>query len=322
MENGRWYGRIRKNGHEITITADTKTEAQEKLDHAAKRLGAKQWDRTLTECATQWLDNKKWSENTKKAYTDRANRLVLPYLGQTKLSQIDAPKIRDTLTQAETDGHTPGNIRLIYETLAIILSYAKKQGYIALNPVTQVDKPQIEKRKPDPLTPTEVDTILTWCQQNDNKYFTFYALTISMGLRSGEARLAKKEHIKDGFLHIPRENTKTAAGERDVPVTEWLTKAMNNPAGQHDSEYIVPSDTPGPLNKTTISKAWKRLLEHLQIPHRRIHDCRHTCGSLLAAKGVPPRVIQQVLGHSSETMANHYSQQTKETMLQAMANAL
>lgn len=321
--NGRWYGRIRKDGQEITITADTKKEAQAKLDQAAKQIGAKRWDRTINETIDAWLaSNTKWKPATRTAYTDRARRLVAPYLGSHKLSTVTQTTIKNALGAAEQDGHTTGNLRLIYDTTAILMNYAKKQGWVAENPVTLVDRPEHQKREPAPFTPSEVEHILTYCDETNDPYFLFHALTLTMGLRSGEARAAKKEHVQDGLLHIPRENTKTAAGERTVPLTAWVKKAMAKPAAQHDSLYLVPSTTGSQLSVPTISRSWARLLERLGLPHRRIHDCRHTCGSLLAANGVPTRVIQAVLGHASENMANHYSQQTSETIKEAMAPML
>jgi integrase len=40
----------------------------------------------------------------------------------------------------------------------------------------------------------------------------------------------------------------------------------------------------------------------------RFHDLRHSCGSLLLAQGISPRVIQEILGHSNiATTMNVYS---------------
>ena len=33
--------------------------------------------------------------------------------------------------------------------------------------------------------------------------------------------------------------------------------------------------------------------------HHRLYDCRHTAASFLLAQGVAPRVVMEVLGHSS-----------------------
>jgi integrase len=37
----------------------------------------------------------------------------------------------------------------------------------------------------------------------------------------------------------------------------------------------------------------------MQLPDIRFHDLRHTCATLLLTKGVHPKIVSEVLGHSS-----------------------
>jgi integrase len=51
----------------------------------------------------------------------------------------------------------------------------------------------------------------------------------------------------------------------------------------------------------------------------RLHDLRHTCASMLLAQGVPPRVVMEILGHSSlDVTMNIYG----HVMLDAQRDAL
>jgi len=44
------------------------------------------------------------------------------------------------------------------------------------------------------------------------------------------------------------------------------------------------------------------------LPTLRFHDLRHSCASLLMAQGVHPRVVMEILGHSTITLTmNTYS---------------
>ena len=44
------------------------------------------------------------------------------------------------------------------------------------------------------------------------------------------------------------------------------------------------------------------------MKHIRFHDLRHSCASLLLAKGIPIKAIQEWLGHSNfSTTANLYA---------------
>lgn len=43
------------------------------------------------------------------------------------------------------------------------------------------------------------------------------------------------------------------------------------------------------------------------VPRVRLHDARHTTGTLLRAANIEPRVIQVILGRNSAAMTEHYS---------------
>jgi integrase len=44
---------------------------------------------------------------------------------------------------------------------------------------------------------------------------------------------------------------------------------------------------------------WKPQLRRASLPDLRFHDLRHTCATLLLTKGVHPKIVSEMLGHSS-----------------------
>lgn len=46
-------------------------------------------------------------------------------------------------------------------------------------------------------------------------------------------------------------------------------------------------------------KSWKPHLRRAGVPDLRFHDLRHTCATLLLAKGVHPKIVSEMLGHLS-----------------------
>jgi integrase len=52
----------------------------------------------------------------------------------------------------------------------------------------------------------------------------------------------------------------------------------------------------------------KMLLQKARLPDIRFHDLRHSTATLLLAKGVHPKIVQEILGHSEIGMTlNTYS---------------
>ena len=68
-----------------------------------------------------------------------------------------------------------------------------------------------------------------------------------------------------------------------------------------DTGHVFTSATsPGEhLREVTVSRAFKSILKESCLPDIRFHDLRHTCATLLFSKGANPKVVQEMLGHSS-----------------------
>ena len=71
------------------------------------------------------------------------------------------------------------------------------------------------------------------------------------------------------------------------------------------------------------NRSWKPLLKRADLPlTTRFHDLRHTCATLLLTKGVHPKVVQELLGHSSISITldtyNHVLPTMQEKAVAAM----
>jgi integrase len=74
-----------------------------------------------------------------------------------------------------------------------------------------------------------------------------------------------------------------------------------------DSGYLFVSVTGAPLHPRNVLTAFHELCDTAGVPRIRLHDCRHTCGTLLHAQGADPFVIQQVLGHTQLSTTRRYT---------------
>jgi integrase len=55
----------------------------------------------------------------------------------------------------------------------------------------------------------------------------------------------------------------------------------------------------GPIEPGTVNANLSRLLADAGLPRIRVHDLRHTTATILLEAGVHPKVVQDLLGHST-----------------------
>jgi integrase len=138
-------------------------------------------------------------------------------------------------------------------------------------------------------------------------------LTAAMtGLRQGELLAlrwrdvdwpARKIRVSGGMRNGKRRTPKSATSSRAVPMADKVGGALDRlfqaSAYQGDDDLVFGHPHTGrPLDRSQVSKRFKRSLQRAGVREVRFHDLRHTFGTRMAAAGVPLRTLQAWMGHS------------------------
>lgn len=70
----------------------------------------------------------------------------------------------------------------------------------------------------------------------------------------------------------------------------------------HEGELVFCSEVGEPLRGEHVRRIYRRLLRACGLPAVRFHDLRHTCATLLLLANINPKVVSELLGHSSVAM--------------------
>ncbi|MCA1707055.1 MAG: site-specific integrase [Actinobacteria bacterium] len=73
----------------------------------------------------------------------------------------------------------------------------------------------------------------------------------------------------------------------------------------HDLVFCQPNGRP--IDPRRDWDEWRTLLDKAGVRHMRVHDGRHTAGTLLLEQGVHVRAVQQILGHSDVRTTQRYT---------------
>jgi integrase len=177
-----------------------------------------------------------------------------------------------------------------------------------------------------PLVPEQARLFLRTAAENDEWLEALYVVAIHCGLRQGELLALMWEDIDldTGTLQVRRSlsgsndghpiftTPKTSKSRRRVRLTTGATEALKRHrkrqleerlrvAGLWQDHGLVFTTKLGtPLNRHNLcQRSFKPLLEQAGLPEIRFHDLRHTCATLLLTGGVHPKIVQELLGHST-----------------------
>ncbi len=102
------------------------------------------------------------------------------------------------------------------------------------------------------------------------------------------------------------------ASRRTVPLSPTAVEALKRHGKRQaeekmrigalyrDEDLVFASEIGTALDaQNVVNRSFKPLLERAGLPSIRFHDLRHTCATLLLAKGVHPKFVQALLGHAS-----------------------
>ena len=76
---------------------------------------------------------------------------------------------------------------------------------------------------------------------------------------------------------------------------------------RYDQDLVFATETGRPVDPRRDWEEWKTILREAGVREVRVHDMRHTAGTLLVAQGVHIRAVQEILGHSDVRTTQGYT---------------
>ena len=170
-----------------------------------------------------------------------------------------------------------------------------------------------------------------------DKLEALYVLAITTGMRSGELLQLRWEDVdlQARTLQVRLRRTvvngrieppETMKGRRSIRLSRTSVGALR----QHErvSEWVFCSRAGTSISVHNLhNRSWKPLLRKADLPlDTRFHDLRHTCATLLLTRGVHPKIVQELLGHSSISITldtySHVLPNMQEKAVEAMEDVL
>lgn len=320
-----------------TIYGKTRADVSEKLTEAlADRNGGLVFDAgkmTVGEYLDRWLaDSARGTvrKSTYDSYKRQLRRYVHPALGYLALKKLTELHIQGLYRSMQDRGLSARTVRYTHAVLRRALKQAVRWKYIPRNPCDDADPPKVQRDEMLPLDREQARRFLEAAEKSGPdgepaRFHALYVLALHIGMRPGELLALKWEDVdlEAGVLSINR--TLSMAGEFTAPKTAKSRRRIRLTAGSiaalkahrkrqleermrlsslwRDHGLVFPSTVGTPLNHRNLARSFKDLLKRASLPEStRLYDLRHTCATLLLARNVHPKYVQELLGHASITL--------------------
>lgn len=220
----------------------------------------------------------------------------------------------------------PGSPRSRHHARAILrsaLARAVSHGLIPRNAAAIADPPRVEHREVESWDASEVRAFLGAI--DDHPLQALFTLAVVTGPRGGELLGLRWSDVdlRTGMLTVRQSlqrvngklqgvETKTARSRRTIPLPDLALGALRRlrmaQEGGIGSLYLFATANGEPLSGDVVYHQFLAAASAAGLPRIRFHSLRHTAAGLLLAQGVHPRVVMEMLGHSTIALTmNTYS---------------
>ena len=247
---------------------------------------------------------------------------ILPQVGYIRLARLTADDLDALYSRLLDKGLSPKTTRMIHAVLRRALGHAQRRGAVSVNVASIADAPSAPRREFRTLSPEEASRLLKAALSD--RLYALYVLALTCGMRQGEllGLRWKDLDLSGAVLHVRQQvcrmagewhysEPKTKAGRRTISLSGSAVEALRErrlaqnkerlrAQDWEDNDLVFSNRRGCPLDKgNLLRRSFGPLLERAGLPRIRFHDLRHTAASLLLAENVNPKVVQEMLGHSS-----------------------
>lgn len=183
-------------------------------------------------------------------------------------------------------------------------NWLTKKGRLPSNPLLNATVAEGRKvRIRRALAVEELRSLVRLTEERQPERALLYRIAIGTGLRRAEIKALRVCHLKlDGdtpSVHLPSDYTKNRQ-DAMVPLVLWLAEAVRRfVANKKPTDAVVK--VPLHINRCFRSDLKKAGIAYVDDSGRiaDFHSLRKCCSTLLTMQGVHPRIVQQILRHST-----------------------
>lgn len=268
------------------------------------------------------------SETTHFNYTWCVEKYLIPRLGAYRLTDLNPRIVSSFVTGLFTSPGVSGKdlshntISRIYAVLRIALNSAVEHGDLLSNPCSRLprrQRPAQREVSPSVLNEDEIRRVIATSQ--DSTAGVLFLLALTCGLRRGELCALKWSHldldqgllrVEESYRQVSSSNFSVGApknnGKRSIPIPAFVIPVLQQHQqrldfmaatvpGWQDHNLVFPGSSGNYRNPNDIHRTLHRYQDRVGLQRFRLHDLRHTFGTLSVGKNRDIVEVAKMMGH-------------------------
>jgi integrase len=330
----KWMAQINvgkdENGKVIrkSVTAETQEEVKAKLDelklsiYTGKFVNANTI--TFSQLIRQIYDEKlAMNEIQPQTYYRTMETVKLcKEINDIPVQKIDSTAIKQLLL-SKVD-YANSTIKKMYIILNQCFKEALKRKIISDNPMLDVRKPKSTKKtkKIRALTLDEQKKLVEVIRIENVRYAEQMLISMFTGMRMGEinALSVNDLNLNFNFINIDKtiskgehgeafvnDTAKTENGNRQIPINETVRPVIEKVISKYtltDDNVLFHTSAGTLIATSVVNTEFRRIVNRYNIQDKTVkgdlslHSLRHTYATRCIESGMPPKVLQHLMGHS------------------------
>jgi integrase len=246
------------------------------------------------------------------------------YFGDRALDGVDERDVEAFIAWMRVQGRSAKTTLNALGFLHSIFEHGQRRGWASSNPCKRAEKPRGDRDEEIRyLESAELEGVLRAVPVGalGRVEGAMYLTAATTGLRQGELLglrwrdidwPARRVRVRRSYVRGEFGTPKSKRSTRSVPLIDRtageLDRLHQASAYQGDDDLVFGHPVlGGPLDRSRVLKRFKAALKRAGVRQARFHDLRHTFGTRMAARGVPMRALQEMMGHRDAKTTEVYA---------------
>lgn len=334
-KDGRWVARLKlPTGKSRFMYGKSRGEVKKRLADAKRTLDAGKPLGNARETFGSYLEG--WmaalpATSVKPSTVDYYCRYIRKHvmtsdLARKPLTQLEAVDLRHLYAEKRLSGLSATTVHHLHAVIHVALTQAVDDGKLARNVaalVGRTHRPKVARHEMATIADGDKPQRFIAAARGD-RFEALLVVAIATGLRQGELRALRWKDVDldgsqlsvTGSLGGPKRSdfaigTPKNGKGRSVALGPIVVCVLRDHRRQQaeaqlllgaewqDRDLVFPNEFGDYLSTTTIGRALRRVIERAGLPRIRFHDLRHTAATIMLSNGVHPKIVSEMLGHST-----------------------